>query len=111
MKIVKITKNMTSLCPCDFLVKLGAFSQELKQTFPEHVYISKKDYNTLEKNLIKTIKKEDRKITKAQLELVKGFEMLNYGPNQSLAEAIVPGFALIDEDKIKVEIVKQKLNN
>ena len=34
---------------------------------------------------------------------VVGMELLNYGPNETLAEALRPGYALVDEEGIEKE--------
>lgn len=80
--------------PMDLLVKLGA--SNATSTFPQHVYFSKVDYKTLENNVRKLAKKQFPYYTKKYIDSVVGFEMLNYGPNSGLEDAIKPGFAVID---------------
>jgi hypothetical protein len=103
MKIVKLTKKMLALDPVDLLKKLGACDSHT--AFPNHVYFSKADYKTLKSNVRKLAKKQFMGYSKKYIDNVVGFEMLNYGPNSSLEDAIKPGHALIDEVGIGKEIV------
>jgi len=104
MKIVKINKKLLSLHPSMFLKKIGAVNIEQKMVFPSEVYLSKKDYKTLESSVRKMIKKELAGFKKDYIERYVSIEMLAYGPNKSLADAIKDGVALIDEEAIKQRI-------
>lgn len=89
--------------PCDLLVALGAVDKDNTITFPSHVYFSKEDYRELKQNVRKQARKEFPYATKIGLDSVVGMELLNYGPNESLAHAIRPGYALVDEEGIEKE--------
>ena len=103
MKIVKITKKMLRMTPSDLLIKLGAVDKQKLQAYPQHVYFSREDYKELRENINKQAKKEFPGATKRGLDSVVGMELLNYGPNETLADAIRPGYALIDEVGIEKE--------
>ena len=103
MKTVKVTKNMLKMHPADLLVKLGAVDKEKKFSYPGYVFFSKEDYKELRENLRNRAKKEFPHANKRGLDSVVGMELLNYGPNESLAEAIKPGYALVDEEGIEKE--------
>lgn len=103
MKMVKLTKNMLKCYPADLLVALGAVDNNNTVTFPNHVYFSKEDYYELRSNVRKQAKKVYPNATKMRIDGIVGMELLNYGPNESLAEAIRPGYALVDLEKIKKE--------
>src|SRR5271156_6839651 len=98
MRTVKLTKKMLSLDPMDLLVKLGAANKT--STFPQHVYVSKKDYTAIESAVRKMAKKQFPGYSKKHIDNVVGFEMLNYGPNSLLENALKPGFAVVDVDAI-----------
>ena|ERR1035438_2053342 len=103
MKTVKITKNMLKMHPQDLLIKVGAANVAKKRAYPQHVYFSTEDYRKLRENVRKQARKEYPHATKLGLDSVVGMELLNYGPNESLAEAIRPGYALVDVYWIKKE--------
>lgn len=103
MKVVKITKNMLKAHPADLLIALGAVDKNNTHTFPNHVYFSKENYKELKNNIIKQTKKIYPNTSKWFLDNAVETELLNYGPNESLAEAIRPGYALVDEEGIKKE--------
>lgn len=107
MKIIKLTKRMLKMYPSDLLIKLEANNPQKNVAYPMHVYFSKEDYKELKKNLIKRLVKQNW--NKKERILSISFEMFNYGPNESLGKAIRPGYALIDEEAIKAEIVKEKI--
>src|SRR5271166_5344616 len=98
MKTVKLTKKMLSMEPMNLLVKLGASNKTT--TFPQHVYLSKKDYATIENNVRRLAKKQYPDYAKNYIDNVVGFEMLNYGPSSLLETALKPGFAVVDVDAI-----------
>jgi hypothetical protein len=102
MKTIKLTKKMLSMDPVDFLKKIGAVSDN--RAFPQHVYVSKQDYKILENGVRKLAKKQYRGCRKQYIDNVVGFEMLNYGPNQTLEDVLKPGYAIVDFDCIAAEI-------
>jgi hypothetical protein len=95
--------------PMDLLIYLRAIDPETGPTFPQHVYFSRKDYAILRYNLEKTIKKEGLRRSKLGLMNAVEYELLKHGPDRSFQDAIKTGYALIDEEKIKVAIVTAKL--
>lgn len=103
MKTVKVTKNMLKMHPADLLVKLGAVDKEKKFAFPGCVYFSKEDYKELRKNLKNRALVEFPHASTRGIASVVGMELLNYGPNETLAEALRPGYALVDEEGIEKE--------
>ncbi len=104
MKVVKLNKKLLSLHPAIFLKKIGAINVEQTRVFPSDVYLSKKDYKSLEDTVRKMAKKEMPGATKVYINKQVSWEMLGYGPNESLGDAIKDGFALIDEEAIKKEV-------
>jgi hypothetical protein len=109
MKKIKLNKKLLSKLPNDFLVSIGAADKEPKagrlQLYPELVFLSKEDAKKLKQNIAKAAKKQYPGMTKNYRDRVIGMEWLNFGPNESLSEAIKPGYALIDIETI------QKVNN
>lgn len=101
MKIVKITKRMLKMHPMDLLVKLEAVNMDKKESYPSHVYFSKEDSKELKKNLKKNAKNISNKTSNRLINYSVGLDWLNYGPNETLAVAIRPGYALIDYEKVK----------
>ena len=99
MESVKLTKNTLKLHPADLLIKLGATIES--SAFPQHVYFSKEDYKLLRQNLIKHIKKVRPEASSKWIQWASGLELLNYGPNESLANAIKPGYCLVGREAIK----------
>ena len=103
MKAIKLTKKMLGMCPADLLVVLKATNTNGRTGYPNHVYFSKDDYRILESNVKKKAKKQYPGATKNQIDCTIGFEMLNYGPNQTLEDAIKSGYALVDYESIEKE--------
>ncbi len=103
MKTVKVTKKMLKLHPQDLLIKLGAANVEKRRAYPQHVYFSKADYKELRANVQKMAKKEYPYSSKKGLDYAVGMTLLDLGPNETLAEAIKPGYAVVDFDSIKAE--------
>lgn len=101
LKTVKLTKKLLNKHPADLLKELGAVHG--KYAYPSHVYFSKADYATLEKSLRTTFKKKYKGYTKRAEDIAVGMEMLNYGPNESFKDVIVPGYALIDLEAMEAE--------
>jgi len=101
MKAVKLTKKMLKMHPADLLVELGAYNKEKKRVYPSEVYLSKKDCKTLRNVLTKQAKKEYAYLSKNRLKSLIGMEWLNYGLNETLVDAIKPGYVLVDEDGIQ----------
>ena len=98
MKIIKLTKK-DLLSPSNLLIKADAIVGN--QAYPQHVYLSKKDNNTIKNNLTILAKKQFKTATKNQIQMSVGMEMLNLGPNSSLEDAIKDGYALVDIKAIK----------
>jgi hypothetical protein len=88
--------------PADLLIKLGAVNLEKKVAYPQYVYFSKEDYTSLRKNL-KQLAKKSFNGTNRAINYSVGVDLLNYGPNESLKDAIRPGYALVDEEAIEKE--------
>lgn len=86
------------------LQKAGAINGNI--AYPEHVYISKEDAKIVKKNLTNLVKKEYPNLMKSKVTMTVGMEWLNLGPNQSLENAVRPGYILVDEDAI--EAAKQQ---
>lgn len=103
MKTIKLTKRTLRLHPADLLIKLGAVDLEKKRAYPSHVYFSKEDYKELRVNLRKNAKKQYPGFRSRYIDSAVGMELLNYGPNQNLEEAIRPGYVLVDFDSIELE--------
>ena len=103
MKIVKLTKNMLKMHPADLLIKLGLVDKEKKFAYPQHVYFSKEDYKELSKNLKNLAKKSCPNSSDRVINYSIGADLLNYGPNETLANAIRPGYALVDEEGFERE--------
>jgi hypothetical protein len=101
MKAIKLTKKMLSLEPMDLLVKLGASNETT--AFPQHVYVSKQDYKSIKNNVRKLAKKQFPGFAKKHIDNVVGFEMLSYGPNSVLEDALKPGFAVVDFEAIEID--------
>lgn len=101
MKFVKITKKILKMEPKDLLIALGAVDLDKGRAFPECVYMSKKDYLIFRKNLTKTIKKCHPLTKPTRIQYFVGIELLNLGPNESLENAIKPGYILVDTRSIQ----------
>lgn len=103
MRKVKLTKHMLKMTPSELLIKIGAYhiNGSTKVTYPDHVYVSKKDAKTFKNNLKKALKKSFIVHIRRNPTLYLKFDWLNYGPNCSLQDAIVPGYLLVDEQSIE----------
>lgn len=101
MKILKLTKKMLKMHPADLLIKIGAVDEENKYAYPNFVYFSKSDYKELRKNLKQFAKKSCPETSERLLNYSVNVDLLNYGPNETLAEAIRPGYMLVDYDEIE----------
>lgn len=104
MKQIKINKRLLKKMPAEILGFLGAVHGN--RAFPEHVYLSKKDYNLLEKNLINRARRERPGMAKKFYRLSVGFELLNLGPSQLVENAVKDGYAIVDSEAIAAEIAK-----
>jgi hypothetical protein len=100
MKGVKLTKKQMSGDLVYLLTSLGAVYEN--QAFPQHIYVSKETYKTLQDNYKKLLKKDHKNISKHHLEVSMGYEFLNLGPNED--DDVAYGHALVDEDAIKADI-------
>ncbi len=99
MKQVKISKSLLKKHPADILLAFGV--TKINICYPQHVYFSGEDYKILRKNLRAKAKKEYPGATAKIITSAVEMELLNFGPNESLAKAIRPGYALIDTDSIE----------
>ena len=97
MKVFKISKKDLAE-PEKLLRKVGATVDSY--AFPEYVYVSKEDYATLKRNLTNSRKGCYEDLSKEFLTQAVNWQMLNFGPNQSLEAAIKPGFVLVDTSGI-----------
>lgn len=104
MKAVKIKKTDLNKGSYDLLVKLGAFDDEIGAAFPSNVYMAKEDYDYLRKATQKLFKKQYSYMPNRGIAAATEWDLLGYGPNQSLQAAIRPGYVLIDWDAIHAEI-------
>jgi len=108
MKAFKLNKKMMS-DPVALLRAVGAVSDEMKLAFPSQVFMNKKDYAKLRKNVEKNFKKEIIEFGKNksdQFEYAVGLYMLNYAPVE-LEKGIQSGYVLVDNHKIQEEIGAQ----
>jgi hypothetical protein len=110
MKTVKLTKKMLKMHPADLLIRLGAVNLEAKLAFPQHVYMAKEDYKKLTENLKTYAKKMNPNSIKRIIDYSVGADMLNYGPNQTLEDAIRPGYVLIDAEGINSNTTNDRLD-
>jgi len=92
MKAVKLTKTQLKLSPAYFLNDLGARNAD-------EVYVSKEDYQTLKNNLAKQMRKNFPGMGKGALERALGWELLAFGANETLRDAIRPGYAILNFDR------------
>lgn len=97
---------MLNMHPANLLVKLDAVSIDQKTGYPQHVYFSKEDYKTLRLNLKKYAKKVAPHAPERLLNSSVGTDLLNYGPNTTLSNAIKPGYALVDYEAIDREMME-----
>ena len=101
MRYVKITKRMLK-DPETILRKAGAVYK--KQAFPSHVYMNKKDYEELEKNLTKYAKSLfGKNATEKRIKFMVGMELLNFGP-VVLDKGIEKGYILVNDEAIQERI-------
>lgn len=105
MKAIKLTKKMLKMTPSALLKELGAYTGTMG--FPEFVFVSKEDAKKLRAIVTSSYKKEFPGLSKQKLAYAVGMEWLSIGPNESLAEAIAPGYILVDEaglEQVKSEV-------
>lgn len=86
------------------LIDAGAADLSLKVTFPSDVYCSKEDFKRMEKAVGKAFRKEYPGLRSNKLKSSIAMHMLNYSPNETLAEGIRPGYVLVDDTSIKSQI-------
>jgi len=105
MKQIKVNKRLFQSEPSKLLKAVGAVVGY--QAYPSDVYVSKEDYKSMVKATIKMFRKEYpyMKPSSTKLRASIGVHLLNLGPNETLGDAIKPGYVLVDEDSIK-EAVK-----
>jgi hypothetical protein len=100
MRIVKIKAN--DLKDAEKLLrKVGAVEEN--QAFPDCVYLSKEDTATLRKNLMVQAKKQYPYLKKDKIEGIVAMELLNLGPNESLAKVLKKGYAVVDTSRFEAE--------
>lgn len=98
VKIVKISKRDLKDLP-KLLTKVGAVFRD--QAYPSAVYCSKEDAKEIRKNLLKSFKKEYPYLSNNKLKFSESMTWLNLGPNESLQDAIRPGYILVDTELMK----------
>lgn len=108
MMQVKLSKRILNMEPSDILVKLGAWSQDLKHAYPSRVFVSAEDYKTIKKNLAARYKKMFPYASRRRISCEVGMDLLGFGPNQSLEKAVRPGYALVDYNGIKEDIKRDQ---
>jgi hypothetical protein len=101
MKTIKLNKKMLSLELEELLEKLGAVKKEIHKAFPEHVYLSKDDYKTLQRNVEKRLKKDYSDYSKKHIKASTQYRLLEFGPNESLGNVLKKGYAVVDLDSIE----------
>jgi len=67
------------------------------QCHPEQLYISAKDATTLKLNIKRLLRKQNPYSSKVKLHMFACTQWLNYGPNESLSDAIKPGYVMIKD--------------
>lgn len=102
MKVIKLTKTMLKMHPVDLLLKIGAASVEIKQAFPDCVYMSPNDLELQRKYLEEAAKKSLKGSSKKIINLSVQTDMLNYSPVES--SFIKDGHLLIDDAEINYRI-------
>lgn len=99
MKQIKITPKLLNMHLEDILIHAGAVYEQ--QAFPEHVYLSDKDFKSLKGRL----RRKFRKLTNMDsIDYYLGVYILNLGPNTSLGKVIKPGTMLVDDYAIAKHI-------
>ena len=100
-KVVKLNKKDLQKTPEALLRKLKVVDEKAKKAFPEHVFLSLKDYDTLKSNLRKRYRKEKPYLRKKNLDFAVGIHLLGFGPNTTIGGVIKPGYAIVDMDGVK----------
>ena len=78
------------------------------QAFPSDVYCSREDIKKMEKAIMKEFKKEYPYVRATKLKSSVAMHMLNLSPNESLADAIRPGYVLVDVETIAIASKQDK---
>lgn len=99
MRPVKITQTMLKDVSV-LLKKAGAVKGD--QAYPSHVFMTEMDFETLRKNLEKTVKKQYPYLDKRRMVTTVGMELLNLGP-VTLKKGIQRGYLLVDDLGIRLE--------
>lgn len=94
-KTVKLNSNWLKKDPVEFLIAVGVADVESGNANPDRVYVSKADYKKIEQNARRLLKQQYPYLSGRHMKYSLGMEMLNYGPNQSLQDAIREGYALV----------------
>jgi len=101
MKIFKLKqkhfKDITQL-----LIDVGAVNDDMTRSFPSDVYISREDIKKMTKEVTKAFKREYPFVRSNKIKSSVAMHMLNYSPNESLADAIRPGYVLVDTETIAI---------
>ena len=107
MKIHKLKakhyKDLSSL-----LIDVGAVDTKTNSAFPSHVYSSKEDIKRMTREITKAFKKEYPYLRSEKIRVSVAMHMLNLSPNESLAQAVKPGFVLVDDNAIALELKESK---
>lgn len=86
------------------LVDAGAADLKNNIAFPSDVYASKEDIKKMTKEITKLFKKEYPYINPKKLKTSIAMHMLNLSPNESLADAVRPGYVLVDDESIATQL-------
>lgn len=98
MKVVKLKKTDLKKLPEELLRKFGLVNDKNKTANPSALYFSEADAKVLKQNLKNRYKKEMSHASSKHIEYSAGVHWLNLGPNESLKEALKPGYAIVDEN-------------
>lgn len=104
MRVIKITRSMLKDAET-LLTKVGAINGI--NAYPYHVYMNKKDYIKLTKNVRAAFKKEYPYLVERKVQSSVAMYMLNLGPNE-LGLGIKEGYLLVDDKAIEQEKLSEK---
>ena len=108
LKKVKLVKADQNKLPEAILMKYKAYSEELKEVYPSHVYVSDEFYKKLQDNVKKAFKKDMPYLRARALRKSVAMHMLNYGPNTSLGTVLKGNMLLVDVEAIHKAIALHK---
>lgn len=86
------------------LIDAGAANLEKGIAFPNDVYCSKEDMKKMTSEITKLFKKEFSWSTTKKIKTSVAMHMLNLSPNESLADAVRPGYVLVDDESIAAQL-------